>query len=160
MTRTSAHPASLATLIDALVAFIQDRGQPHLALPQSLPPEQLARVFETFEHHLVALSLVARSDAKVAAAERDVIFRHCVRRAQMAGREMTSAEEDALRDYLRHFRPAMQHMTPMLERLKHDTKGEIGGLIAAAHALVEADGVVRLQELSYLASLQRDLLAL
>jgi hypothetical protein len=73
---------------------------------------------------------------------------------------MTAEEEATLSDYLRNFRPTMLQLTPMLERLKHDTKPEIAGLIAAAHALVEADGVVRLQEVTYLASLQHDLLAL
>jgi len=73
---------------------------------------------------------------------------------------MTADEDTALGEYLRHFRPTMQQLTPMLERLKHDTKAEIAGLIAAAHALVKADGTVSLQEVAYLASLQRALLTL
>jgi hypothetical protein len=117
-------------------------------------------VFDTFSHHLVALALLARSDDKVAAQERDVILRHCMTRAQAAGLEMSRDEEDALEHYLRHFLPTLKQLIPALDQLKHDTKADIAGLIAPAHALVEADGAVCLQEVAYLASLQDALLAL
>jgi len=149
----------LAILVDDLVAYLKSQNLQDGVQPR-IPPAGLERVFDTFSHHLVALSLVARADAKVVARERETILRHCVNRARIAGLEMTAEEEATLSDYLRHFRPTMLQLTPMLERLKHDTKPEIAGLIAAAHALVEADGVVRLQEVTYLASLQHDLLAL
>ena len=160
MTHSHIPRASLAALVDQLVAYLKDQHNPQDGAQPRTLPVGLERMFDTFSHHLVALSLVARSDAKVVAKEREVILRHCASRARIAGLEMTAEEEGTLSDYLRHFRPTMQQLTPMLERLKHDTKVEIAELIAAAHALVEADGVVRLQEVTYLASLQHDLLAL
>lgn len=101
---------------------------------------------------MVALALVARSDSDVAAKERDVVLRHCKALVVMAGVEMTAEEEEALREYLRGFRPTMQELTAMRDRLKHDTKAEISGLIAAAHTVVEADGVVRFPGVAYLAA--------
>lgn len=69
-------------------------------------------------------------------------------------------ERDALYDCLRDFRPNLTQFISAMERLKHDTKEEIADLITAAREVVEADGVVRLQEALYLTALQRDLLAL
>jgi len=153
------HATSLATLVDGLVAYLKDRAGTH-ASPSDSRPDGLARVFDSFGHHLIALMLVARSDDDVAAKERDVIQRHCIARARNAGIDTTDDEEAALKNLLRHFRPTMQHVTLMLEGLKHDTKDDIAGLVAAAHAVVQADGAVRFQEMAYLASLQHDLLAL
>jgi hypothetical protein len=74
--------------------------------------------------------------------------------------ELKSAEEQALEDYLRRFLPTLKQLIPALDQLKHDTKAEIADLISAAHTLVGADGAVRLQEVTYLASLQDALHAL
>lgn len=160
MTHSYTPRRSLAVLVDDLIAYLKDQNSPQEGSHPGVPPAGLERVFDSFGHHLVALTLVARSDAKVVAKERESIVRYCASRARRTGREMTAEEEAALSEHLRHFRPTMMHLTPMLERLKHDTKSEIASLIGAAHALVEADGVVRLQEVTYLASLRHDLRAL
>src|SRR5262245_51577885 len=151
--------ASLAVLVDELVTYLRDQHEPQDESERNAPPAGLARVFDTFSHHLVALTLVARSDDKAVAKEREVTFRHCKSRARTAGLEMSRDEDEALNDYLRDLKPTIQQVSLMLDRLKHDTKAEILGLVAAAHAVVEADGVVRLQEVCYLASLQHALLA-
>jgi hypothetical protein len=151
---------SLQILIDRLVAFLQEQQkQPKTSL--SIPsPDGLGRVFDTFSHHLVALMLVARSDDKVVERERAAILEHCADRARKAGLEMTAAERNALHEYLRHFHPAEMLLGPAMAQLKRDRKDDIAALVAAAHRVVEADGVVRLQEASYLLSLQHDLIAL
>jgi hypothetical protein len=69
---------------------------------------------------------------------------------------MTPDEKAALHDYLRDFQPALMDLIPALERLKHDTKDEIAGLMSAALAVVEADRVTRLQEALFLISLMQD----
>jgi len=161
MTQTHVAPPTLAALVDDLVTYL--RGQHTLqetTHPHPLPPEGLERVFDAFGHHLVALAVVARSDDKVASEERDVILHHCKSRALSVKLELTPGEEQMLEDYLRHFLPTLKQLIPTLGQLKHDTKAEIAGLIAAAHALVEADVAVRLQEAAYLASLQDALHAL
>src|SRR5262245_53692482 len=96
------HPHhSLPTLVHELVLYI--RGQhKHHDDPDNLPPEGLARVFDCFSHHLLALALVARSDASVVSEEREVILSHCRERARVAGLEMNEDEESALASYVRH----------------------------------------------------------
>jgi hypothetical protein len=73
---------------------------------------------------------MARSDDRVAVQEREVILRHCKSRALLAGIEMTP-EEQVLEEYLRYFLPTLKQLMPTLDQLKHDTKTEIAGLIAA-----------------------------
>jgi tellurite resistance protein len=161
MTQTHPAPPTLAALVDELVIYLRDQHRlQETTHPHPPPPDGLERVFDTFSHHLVALALVARSDDKIAAEERGVILRHCRNRASLVGVEMTRGEEVALEEYLRHFLPTLKQLIPALDRLKHDTKADIAGLISAAHALVEADGTVRLQEVAYLASLHHALQSL
>ncbi|MEA2824994.1 MAG: hypothetical protein QOF03_1476 [Alphaproteobacteria bacterium] len=108
----------------------------------------------------MALVLVARSDDEVVATERQAILRHCVDRAQKAGLKLSSAERASLYDCLRYFRPNLMQFISAMEQLKQDTKDEAAALIAAAREVVEADGIVRLQEALYITMLQRDLHAL
>jgi hypothetical protein len=160
MTIESPHPEpSLANLVERLVAYLRQKPAPAPGTPLP-PPEDLDRVFDSFAHHLVALALTARSDGRIAASERDAIFRHCANRARAKGREMSTAEEIALADYLRRYRPAMDEVGPMLTVLKRDTKDEILDLIGVAHEVIRADGALRLEEVAYLTSLRHDLLAL
>jgi tellurite resistance protein len=160
MTRTDPAGASLAILVSGLAEFLREQQKLQNPILPGPFPEELARVFEISGHHLVALVLVARSDDEVVATERQTIVRHCTDRAEKAGVELSSMEKAALYDYLRHFRPTLIQFISAMERLNHDTKNEIADLIAAARAVVEADGVVRLQEALYLTSLERELLAL
>jgi|SRR5882672_6448948 len=160
MTRTNPADASLAILVAGLAEFLREQQKLRSAILPGPFPDELARVFEVSGHHIVALILVARSDDEVVATERQTIVRHCADRAQKAGLELSSMERAALYDYLHDFRPTLMQLISAVERLKHDTKGEIAELIAAAQEVVEADGVVRLQEALYLTSLQRDLLSL
>ncbi|HMI95735.1 MAG TPA: hypothetical protein VK479_04435 [Micropepsaceae bacterium] len=151
---------NLAVLVDGLVAFLQEQQKLQKSVLPGPFPDELAQMFEVSGHHIVALLLVARSDDKVVATERQAILRHCVDRAQKAGQEVSPTERASLYDYLWHFRPNLMQLVSATEQLKRDTKDEIVELIATAREVVEADGIVRLQEALYLTSLQRDLHAL
>jgi len=160
-TNTRRGDAKPGSLVDELVVYLRDQHKlQETTHPHPTAPEGFEWVFDSFSHHLVALALLARSDDKVAVQEREVILRHCKIRALAAGLEMTPDEDDALEHYLRHFLPTLKQLIPALDQLKYDAKADIAGLISAAHALVEADGTVRLQEVAYLASLQDALLSL
>jgi hypothetical protein len=68
---------SLAALVDELVICLRDQHKlQETTPPHPSAPEGLDRVFYSFSHRLVALALLARSDDKVAAQEREVILRH------------------------------------------------------------------------------------
>jgi hypothetical protein len=160
MTHADPSHANLAILVDGLVAFLH--GQ-HKLQNKTVPgpfPDELARVFAMSGHHIVALMLAAQSDDELVATERQAILRHCADRAERAGEELSPAERASLYDYLREFRPNLTQFISVMEQLKKDSKEEIARLIAAAREVVEADGVVRLQEALYITTLQRYLLAL
>jgi hypothetical protein len=125
MTRTNPADASLAILVAGLAEFLREQQKLRSPILPGPFPDELARVFEVSGHHIVALMLVARSDDEVVATERQTIVRHCADRAQKAGLESSSTEKAALYDYLRHFRPTLMQLIFAVERLKHDTKGEI-----------------------------------
>src|SRR5262245_65918890 len=121
---TIPHPtrASLAVLVDELVAYLRNQHEPKDESQRDAPPDGLARVFDTFSHHLVALTLVARSDAKVVAKEREVTFQHCRSRARTAGLEMSSEEDEALSDYMRNFKHNIRQVGLLLDCLQHDSQ--------------------------------------
>jgi hypothetical protein len=153
------HPSatSLSSLVEGLVAFLREQQKRPRTVPAQPVPGELARTVRTFADHLVILMLVARSDDNVAPSEREVILRYCADRACKHGAELSTREEQSLSDYLRHFHPTLTEITSATERLRHADADEIAALIAAAHAVVEADGVVRLQEAMYLGSLEHAL---
>jgi tellurite resistance protein len=160
MTHADPSRANLAILVDGLVAFLHQQQKLQKRTVPGPFPDELARVFAMSGHHIVALMLVARSDDELVATERQAILRHCADRAQRAGEELSPAERASLYDYMREFRPNLSQFISAMEQLKKDSKDELADLIAAAREVVEADGVVRLQEALYITSLQRDLHAL
>jgi len=160
MSHAKTSHSDLGILVEGLVAFLRNRHKEKTPSAPHPVPDQLARVFATFADHLVALILVARSDDKVVDEEREVILRYCVEHARKRGFELTLEEKAALDHYLRRFKPSMPQMIAAMEaveRLKHGTKDEVAELIGGARAVIEADGVVRLQEALYLDELQHNL---
>jgi len=160
MTQTDPTGVSLAVLVSRFVAFLRERQKMQHPTTPGPFPDELAPVFELSGHHLVVLVLLAGADDKVVSSECQAIVRHGAHRAQKAGNELSSVERGALYDYLRHFHPTPMQCISATERLRHDTKAELTDLIVAARQVVEADGVVRLQEALYLNSFERDLGAL
>jgi hypothetical protein len=160
VTHSDRHRESLAILVNRLVAFLQEQQTWHNPSVPKPVPDGLARVFDTFSHHLVVLMLVAHSDNQVRLAERDVILGHCAYHAMKTGIELTAQEMAALEEYLRHFRPTQFALLPAIARLKQASHAQIERLVAAAHDVVDADGEVRLQEVLFLRSLRHDLAAL
>ena len=123
-------------------------------------PHDLARIFKHQGHHLVALALLARSDGESAQSEREVILRYSVERAKKSGMDITPAERLALNDYLFGFRPSRTQLTTAVKHMRQDSKEDMVALVAAARAIVDADGERRPRELEFLNELSRDLAAL
>jgi tellurite resistance protein len=120
-------------------------------------PAGLEQLREAFGHHLIALLLLARSDGEVAAAERGVILDYCLARASDAGLAVSPADRAALAEYLRDFKPSRMQWDRALRRLEREPPECIRALIAAARAVVDADGVRRADELRLLGELEDDL---
>jgi hypothetical protein len=99
----------LPAVIERLTIFL--RRQPHVEPTAAIvsTPEDLAHVLDNLGHHIVALTLVARSDDNILAQERRVIFRYSVRRAAQLGHPLSEGEKQALQEYLEGFLPAARH---------------------------------------------------
>jgi len=150
----------LPTLVQRLTIFL--RGQPYLepTAPIAATPEDLAHVLDALGHHIVALTLVARSDDNIQAQERRVIFRYCVQRAAKLGHPLSDGEKQALQEYLEDFYPTLAMLEDALERLKFDSKAELDELLEGAHDVIAADHIYRIDEVSFLLSLRNDLAAI
>jgi hypothetical protein len=152
---------SLGVLVGRFGEFVSEQmpeSQP--PMPEEPFPADLTHIREAFGHHLVPLMLLARSDGETALSEREVVLHYCLARADEAGLNLTPAETAALSDYLRDFRPTRMQLGPALKRLEHDSKADIAALVAAAQAVVDADGERRPREMQFLDELNRDLAAL
>jgi len=152
----AAHP-HLPTVVERLTVFL--RGQPYLepAAPIVATPEDLAHVLDALGHHIVALTLVARSDDNILDQERRVIFRYSVQRAAKLGHPLSDGEKQALEEYLEDFYPPLAMLEDALERLKFDSKADLEALLEAAHDVIGADHIYRIDEVSFLLSLRHDL---
>ncbi len=128
--------------------------------PEEPFPDQLERLREHFGHHIVLLMLLSRSDGETVPQERQVILEHCLDRARKGGIQATAAEAAELGDYLRDLRPIMAQFEPAIRRLEEGSKDELIAVVAAAIALVDADGMRRPREVEFLTELKRELHAL
>ena len=156
---SASHPA-LPAFVERFTIFL--RGQPHVepVAPIAAAPEDLAPVLDALGHHIVVLTLVARSDNNILDKEREVIFRYCIQRAGEIGRPLTAGGKQALKEYLGGFYPPLALLEDALERLKYDNKASLEALLEAAHDVIGADHVYRVDEVSFLLSVRHDLAAL
>ena len=92
--------------------------------------------------------------------EREVILHHCIDQARKTGLPATATEAAELGDYLRDLRPVVAQFEPSPRRLEHGTKDEVLAIVAAAIAVVDADGTRRPREVEFLTDLRRELHAL
>jgi len=149
---------SLGLLVGRFGNFLRERPQPPPTVtPAPAFPETLSRLRGQFGHHIVLLGLLSRADGDPAPVEREVIFKHCIDRAQKSGLSLTANDAAELGDYLRDLRPARTQLDHALKELERDPKDEIVALVEAAIALIDADGVRRPEEQKFLAELTADL---
>lgn len=148
---------ALGALIDHFGQFVRERHDPLPAAPApaEFPPE-LAELHRNFGHHVILLGLLARSDGEFAPAERNIIVGHCLQLAVRAG-PVSEETREALDAYVGCFRPSLVQLDPALHRLRHDPPGDVAALIAAAQALIAADGVARPEEARFLEGLKAGL---
>ena len=150
---------TLGLLIGRFGKFVEEQAakSPAPKTPKEEFPRELVHLRSAFGHHLVLLLLLARSDGEAAMAERQAVLRYCVERARAKGMTVSLEEQAALGDYLRDFHPSFAQFGPALSRLHKESKDDIAALLAAAHAVVEADGEHRGGELRLLEELTHDL---
>jgi tellurite resistance protein len=153
---------SLAVLVRRFGDLLNDQPPPSAsyAEPYEDFPEKLTRLRATLNHHLIALLTLARCDGELAAVEREAILTYCQEYLADIGMTTTPDERAALEQYVRVFKPARPQLALALKRLETEPKAHIAGLIAAAQAVADADGVRRAYEVKILGEIAKDLAAL
>jgi len=153
---------SLGLLVGRFAAFLNEQPATFFdSTPSEAAfPRDLERLREQFGHHIVLLTLLSRSDGEAVMLEREVILHHCLEQAHTAGEPATASEAAELGDYLRDLRPTTAQLGPSIRRLERGTKEEVIAVVAAAIAVVDADGARRPREIEFLTDLRRELHAL
>jgi tellurite resistance protein len=153
---------SLGLLVGRFGAFLNEQPATFFdSTPSEAAfPRDLERLREQFGHHIVLLTLLSRSDGPAVIQEREAILRHCLEEARKAGAPATASEAAELGDYLHDLRPTTAQLGPSIRRLEDGTKEEVLAVVAAAIAVVDADGARRPREMEFLTDLKRELHAL
>jgi hypothetical protein len=154
---------NLALLVTRFGDFVIEQSPPPMG-GDSGPYEEfaadLARIRNVLNHHLIPLLALARCDGDFAVAEREAILNYCLAHLNDLDMPPTPDERAALDAYLREFRPGRAQLAAALKRLEKESEVKIAALIAAARAVVDADGVRRAYELKILGEIADELAAL
>ena len=149
---------TLGLLVGRFGTFVRET---HVPQGDSTPvppfPASLNHLRDAVGHHLIPLVLIARSDGEFEPRERDAIVTHCVTLAGIKGLELDSSDTVEFVEYVESYRPSLMQLDPALKRLEHGSHGELAALVAAARAVVEADGVIRPEETRFLDQLNEEL---
>ena len=149
---------TLGILVQNFGSFVRERHDPPAVMgepPPAFSPD-LVGLHHDYAHHIIPLSLLARSDGESAQAEQKVIVEHCVTLARLAGRSATDQERVALVVYVGKFRPTLMQLDPALHRLAQEPREHVDALLLAAKAVIEADGVVKPDETRFLENLRQE----
>jgi hypothetical protein len=154
---------SLAVLVNRFGDFVIEQTPP--AFGEGSGPYvdfavELVRVRNVLNHHLIPLLALARCDGDLAMAEREAIQNYCLAHLGDLGTPPTPEERAALDAYVREFRPSRAQLAVALKRLEKEPHARIAALIAAAQAVIDADGVRRAYELKMLGDIADELAAL
>jgi len=149
---------SLGLLVGRFGNFVRET---HTAQADPLPvppfPDGLNHLREAIGNHLIPLVLIARSDCDFDPRERDAIVTHCVTFAQSRGVEFDGSDTLEFVEYIESYRPSLMQLDPALMLLERGSHDEMAALLAAARAVIEADGVIRPEETKFLDELKEEL---
>jgi uncharacterized membrane protein YebE (DUF533 family) len=149
---------SLGLLVGRFGSFVRETHVPQAdSTPLPPFPDSLNHLREAVGHHLIPLVLIARSDGDFEQREREVIVTHCVTFARSRGLELDGAGTIEFVEYIESYRPNLVQLDPALTRLERGSHDEMVALVAAARAVIEADGVVRPEETRFLDQLNEEL---
>jgi hypothetical protein len=154
---------SLAVLVNRFGDFIIEQSPPPQAEDKGSYEDfaaDLSRVRNALNHHLIPLLALARCDGDFATAEREAIRTYCLAHLGDLDMAATPAECAALDVYMREFRPTRAQLAVALKRLEREPEAKIAALLAAAQAVVDADGVRRAYEVKILGDIADELAAL
>ncbi len=149
---------TLGILVRQFGMFVTERHDPPAVMDDPPPTfsSHLAGLHHDYTHHIIPLSLLSRADGDFAEIEQTVIVEHCLALSKAAGRAASDAERMALAKYVGCFRPSLLQLDPALHRLEQESHENLMALLAAALAVIEADGVTKPEEARFLANLKQE----
>ncbi len=147
---------SLGVLVGRFGQFVRTRHDAPAedAAPDTAFPADLARLREAVAHHVIPLALLSRADGDFAQSERDAIMAHCL---TLLGDGASEQDRAALQDYIANARPSLMQLDPALTRLEHDSPAAIAAMLAAAEAVMNADGQCDPAEAKLIAEMRAEL---
>lgn len=133
----------------------------HEGIPDAIAPspfpDALQAEREIISHHLIVLSLLARTDGDFADSEQRVIVAHCLSLLERIGVKPSASDRATLENYVAVFRPSLIQLDPALRRLEKDSSGSISALLCAARKVIDADGRMAPEEMKLLDELRVEL---
>jgi hypothetical protein len=149
---------SLGLLVGRFGSFVREtRASQEDSAPPPPFPDGLNHLRDAVGHHLIPLVLIARSDGDFEPRERDVIVTHCITFARNQGLELDGSGPIEFVQYVESYRPSLMQLDPALSRLERGDHDEMAVLVAAARAVIEADGVIRPEEARFLDQLSEEI---
>jgi hypothetical protein len=149
---------SLGLLVGRFGSFVREtRASQEDSAPPPPFPDGLNHLRDAVGHHLIPLVLIARSDGDFEPRERDVIVTHCITFARNQGLELDGSGTIEFVQYVESYRPSLMQLDPALSRLERGDHDEMAVLVAAARAVIEADGVIRPEEARFLDQLSEEI---
>jgi hypothetical protein len=150
---------SLGLLVGRFGQFVREQHNPSIqeTEPEQPFPENLSRLREAVSHHVIPLALLARADGDFAQSERQAIFDHCLALLRSNGIPTGSEDSAALGEYIAACRPSLLQLDPALKRLEKESPQAVSAMLAAAEAVIEADGRCDPAEARLMADMREEL---
>ena len=150
---------SLGLLVGRFGQFVREQHEAPVqdAGPEVRFPLEIVRLREAVSHHVIPLALLARADGDFAQSERQAILDHCLALLRQNGTPASDADRAALEDYITDFRPSLMQLEPALKRLEREPPETVAAMLAAATAVMEADGRCDPAEARLIAEMREEL---
>jgi tellurite resistance protein len=149
---------SYGSLVQRFGSFVRERHESYSDSVAPSPfPDALQAEREIISHHLIVLSLLARSDGEFADSEQRAIVAHCLSLLERIGVKPSASDRATLENYVAVFRPSLIQLDPALKRLEKDSPLAIASLLCAARKVMEADGESDPAEVKLLDELRAEL---
>ncbi|HEY2033490.1 MAG TPA: TerB family tellurite resistance protein [Rhizomicrobium sp.] len=149
---------SFGILVGRFGQFVREYNDTPVSVEMAEPAFPLDQdVREAIAHHLIPLALLARSDGDEADSEIAAIHEHLIVVLTNAGKSMSDDHKTVLKSYIAEYRPSLAQLDPALRRLEKENADTMIALLAAARAVVMADGRIDPAEARLLDELKLEL---
>ena len=119
-------------------------------------PEDIEHLRAFVAHHLIPLMLLSKVDGSSVPAEQKIIVDHCLALAKRHDILVSDTGRAAFAAYVSDYRPSLMQLDPALGLLERDSLEDLADLLAAASAVISADGLIEPAELRLLDEIKQE----